>query len=312
MMKTVIFAVVLVSTSVLGQNWIQWPTAKGGNGHWYGLTRQAYRGWAQAEAEAQTYRHGHLVSINSLAEQAFLETVFLSGHSVSNAFWIGFNDFAQEGHWVWSTGESSAFAHWREGEPNNQYYSEDGAVLNWHFASGFGDFGTWNDFEENMRGNPDLPGYHGLVEVQSSEPPLFVEVDLASQTVPPKGMAVFRAWTYGLTGEVQYRWQFRGTDIASATNQTLVLTNVSRLQSGVYRVLVSGPGMDSLTSERAVLLVAGPPVIVAQPVSQVVTEGQDVEFSAAVDGEGPFNYEWRLNGTPLLNERQPILSLSNV
>ncbi len=285
--------------------WVQWPQSEGGNGHWYSLTRQEYRGWAQAEAEAQTYPNGHLASVNSTAEQKFIEAAFLSGHSVSNTFWIGFNDFAQEGKWVWSSGEPTSYTHWLTGEPNNQA-SEDGALLNWSFWAGYGDFGTWADYPENYL------AHYGLIEVQDTSPPVRVEVDPESQTVPPKGTAGFRAWTYGLGSDLQYRWQFQGSDIPSATEQTLVLRNLSRLQTGFYRVIVSRPGMESLTSKPAWMVVAGPPVIVRQPVSRVVAEGENVEFSVAVDGEGPFSYEWRLNGTPLIGAREPTLSLSNV
>ena len=41
------------------------------------------------------------------------------------------------------------------------------------------------------------------------------------------------------------------------------------------------------------------PTITNQPVSQTNLAGANVTFSVAVDGTGPFNYQWQLNGTNL-------------
>lgn len=42
-----------------------------------------------------------------------------------------------------------------------------------------------------------------------------------------------------------------------------------------------------------------PPAITIQPVSQTNLAGSDVTFSVAVQGTGPFSYQWQMNGTNL-------------
>lgn len=300
-----ITAAVALSVSTLAQTWVQWPVSEGGSGHWYGLTKHEHRGWGQAEAEAQTHPNGHLVSINSLPEQKFLEATFLSGHSVSDAYWIGFNDFVKEGEWTWSTGEPVTFTYWHQGEPNNASSSEDGVIMNWEYSLNDGGFGDWNDYFENTR------TYRGIVEIQDAYPPVEVEVVPWSQTVPPGSTAEFRAYTYGLGTTIEYRWQFNGTDIPGATNQTFVLSNLLRNQSGEYSVVAVLPGPD-LLSQAAKLRVVGAPLLVSQPASRVVSEGGTTDFTVTVDGEGPFTYEWLFNGVPIPNATQPTLPLSNI
>ena len=104
------------------------------NGHWYedltGLN------WGDVENQAQA-SGGHLVTINDAVEQAWLVSTFGS----SPWYFIGFNDIALEGTWVWSSGETVTYTNWNYGEPNN-LGNEDIAVMNW------GGPGMWNDVPE--------------------------------------------------------------------------------------------------------------------------------------------------------------------
>ena len=43
------------------------------------------------------------------------------------------------------------------------------------------------------------------------------------------------------------------------------------------------------------------PTITTQPVNQVVSGGGQARFTVAASGDGPFAYQWRLNGTNLPN-----------
>ncbi|MBM3841302.1 MAG: hypothetical protein FJ398_25785 [Verrucomicrobia bacterium] len=54
--------------------------------------------------------------------------------------WIGFNDEAKEGAWLWISGEPVTYINWLNGEPNNSG-DEDFAVIN------FDDLGKWNDLK---------------------------------------------------------------------------------------------------------------------------------------------------------------------
>jgi hypothetical protein len=88
--------------------WIQNPA----NGHWYALTPNLE--WAPAEEQAVAWG-GHLVTINDVEEEQWLKATF--GRGIF--YWIGFNDRAEEGTWVWTSGEPVTYTNWAGGEPSN-------------------------------------------------------------------------------------------------------------------------------------------------------------------------------------------------
>ncbi len=81
------------------------------NGHRYALT--APMTWQQAEAVA-IEEGGHLATIRSSQENAWA-----GGLAANTHMWIGLNDAAVEGSFVWSSGETASFTAWLPGEPNN-------------------------------------------------------------------------------------------------------------------------------------------------------------------------------------------------
>jgi CotH kinase protein/Lamin Tail Domain/Chitobiase/beta-hexosaminidase C-terminal domain/Immunoglobulin domain/Bacterial TSP3 repeat len=59
--------------------------------------------------------------------------------------------------------------------------------------------------------------------------------------------------------------------------------------------------------------IGGPtPVITAQPVSVAVVATREATFNVAATGPAPIFYQWRHNGTPLLNANNPTLLLTNL
>ena len=113
------------------------PTTFNGNTYYLSTQRAT---WSQAKA-ISTASGGHLVSINSLAENNFVSTL-----AAGQGTWLGLNDIANEGVWVWDSDDPSvgagSYRNWSAGEPNNYLYGstdEDVAVMNW---SG----GAWNDW----------------------------------------------------------------------------------------------------------------------------------------------------------------------
>jgi len=108
------------------------------NGHEYALTPAAGT-WFEAEAMAVAWG-GHLVTINDADEQAWLESVFPDPGpwDLGNRYWIGLNDIATEGHFVWISGEASPYRNWHPDEPNND--NDEDAVVIWRY-----DTGVWND-----------------------------------------------------------------------------------------------------------------------------------------------------------------------
>ena len=91
------------------------------------------------------------------------------------------------------------------------------------------------------------------VQLQPSSVPPTITQQPAGETVTAGGTAVFQVGASG-GGVLTYQWQFNGTNLASATNATLALSNVTTNEAGNYLVIVGNPG-GSVTSSNAALVV---------------------------------------------------------
>ena len=87
-------------------------------------------------------------------------------------------------------------------------------------------------------------------------PPVII-LQPASQTVVVSNSATFNVVVAG-TLPLSCQWSFNGTNIANATNTTLLLTNVQFNQAGNYAVQVTN-AYGLITSSNAVLTVIPPP-----------------------------------------------------
>ncbi len=133
------------------------------NGNSYFLTTQN-ESWAAAEAEAIT-DGGHLVSIHTAAENAFVYNSFASMRSPGDALWIGLYDPTPEADgdggpgsqhakdFVWSDGSAVDYTNWYPGEPNNAGYEYFGSI-NWVSQAPT----TWNDVNSGSTPYTD-PGF---------------------------------------------------------------------------------------------------------------------------------------------------------
>ena len=138
------------------------PITNAANAHVYYLLSS--NTWTASEAEAVGLG-GHLVTINDAAEnQWVLNTFFpLTGVPYSS-LWIGLNDAANEGQFVWANGEPAAFTYWYPGEPNNLGVGgEDYATI--RHPSETPPTGSWND----LANTPNAPTF-GVVEVTTPLP----------------------------------------------------------------------------------------------------------------------------------------------
>jgi hypothetical protein len=95
----------------------------------------------RADAESRTYQglRGHLATITSASEQAFVQANVNPVRAAIGAYQdrTASNYSEPGGGWRWITGEAWSYTLWRGGEPNNA-----GGVEDYH--NYFGD-GTWND-----------------------------------------------------------------------------------------------------------------------------------------------------------------------
>ncbi len=124
------------------------------DGHYYVLT-SGPMDWTQAESEAKSLG-GHLVTVNSQAENDFLQKVYFSGHERDTGYWLGFNYVETEGVWVWASGEQVTYTNWYPGMPDDYDGNEDFAEINGYFPAG-----TWNDTNVNNYGGP----FVGIIEL---------------------------------------------------------------------------------------------------------------------------------------------------
>ncbi|MEL6106236.1 MAG: DUF4347 domain-containing protein, partial [Planctomycetota bacterium] len=79
--------------------------------------------WEEAQAEAIAVG-GNLVSINDANEESFLQSTF-----GTEPIWIGINDVAEEGTFVWVNGDPVTYTNWAPGEPND-FGGQDHGILN--------------------------------------------------------------------------------------------------------------------------------------------------------------------------------------
>ena len=118
-------------------------------------------GWFASE-EAAVALGGHLVTINDSAEDAW---VFERFKASGRYLWLGLNDIASEGTYMWVSGDTSSYLNWADGEPNNGAGGPDDDVTA-YFAVGDPRAGLWADARDGEQdGN-----FYGIVEVVTPVP----------------------------------------------------------------------------------------------------------------------------------------------
>ena len=110
------------------------------NGSDYFLTGGA-SSWEDAQAQAVA-AGGNLVSINDAAEEAWLQSTF----GTSERYWIGINDAASEGNFVWASGDPVTYTNWAPFEPNDWEGNQDYGLMNFGAANQWDDDGTDSQF----------------------------------------------------------------------------------------------------------------------------------------------------------------------
>jgi hypothetical protein len=159
------FALTAITSSVNAQQ-VVW-TQSSINGHWYTLV-MGDGSWCDQEAIAQSYG-GHLATVRDALELGWIAQEFGQAASYIG---LGASDVAQEGTWVWASGEP--FVHypndplawnpWNGGEPNNGPATGQG--LEHHLYMEAVNGWVWND----ACGCCAPDGTHwGLVEVVSGD-----------------------------------------------------------------------------------------------------------------------------------------------
>lgn len=144
------------------------PTFNPANGNYYETVETTGKptwDWARLQAEDRTFQQcpGHLVTVTSAEEDAFLFTTF--GADLFGKYYGGFQDpgvVPPDAGWQWITGEPWDYTNWYPGEPNDAFpwpASEQ-------HLEGFHN-GQWNDADPSPWTTPT--GY--LVEYECPNQP---------------------------------------------------------------------------------------------------------------------------------------------
>jgi hypothetical protein len=129
------------------------PITPRSGGHEYFLLTPS--SWTDAEAAAVAMG-GHLATVDDAAENEFIRSAVLGFQGVDRRGWIGLNDVASEGTFVWTSGTAVGYTNWNPGEPNNSAGLE-------HYAEMFGSNGEWNDNTNEAAGLQVYP----IVELEA-------------------------------------------------------------------------------------------------------------------------------------------------
>lgn len=139
-------------------------------------------------------------------------------------------------------------------------------------------------------------------------------VTITQQPQSPQTAAVGGSATFSVTAAgsppLSYQWRFNGVEIPGATQPALTLSNVKVTDAGIYQVLVKNPA-GSLSSAPAVLNVNAPITIVAQPVGQTTSAGNNVTFNVAAVGTPPLDYQWRFNGADIAGATSSAFTINS-
>jgi cysteine-rich repeat protein len=132
------------------------PVVNPANKHRYYLLAQAP--WPASEAQAVCLG-GHLAAINNEAEQTWVWEQFSQFGGVGRDLWIGLNDAATEGTFVWTSGEPLIYTHWGDWAPDNVTDGEDYV----HMFQWVPD-GVWDDYAGDSSERYGI-SLHGVVEL---------------------------------------------------------------------------------------------------------------------------------------------------
>jgi hypothetical protein len=164
-----------------GWNWVEWTDPGTGVTHGYALTHN-WETWEAAQSEA-VLADGHLVVINTPAENAWLTTEFASmaytfGHAQdawTNIAWIGLWKPSPSGPWTWVDGTPLADTPFSSQQyqstiyPTNQW-PQGGTHAYLHLANHPDGAGKWN--ANNLHESNTPAGNHpmGIIESNTFAP----------------------------------------------------------------------------------------------------------------------------------------------
>ena len=138
------------------------PFLNRATGHYYYLLGPT--NWTTSERWA-TNLGGHLVTLNDADEQNWVYDTFADYAGTNRNLWLGLNDEATAGVFVWTSGETTPYANWLTGQPgpcNGDFFTAMLGATN-------GEPGLWTLADNNgdFCGVTASPGACGVVELDA-------------------------------------------------------------------------------------------------------------------------------------------------
>lgn len=231
-MKTAILSVLIAAIASLEAfaGVLAGPVTNAANGHIYYLLTQNSRAASQAEA---LRLGGDLVTINDAVEQEWVFNTFSITSSTPRGFWIGLDDFGQEGQFTWIGGESASYRNWAPGEPNNAGPTADeDCVFIWALGNSVGVApGLWNDVADVVSyANFTL---HGVVEV---DPKTRLSISVATIALEWRSQTNI-AYQIQYTTAITNTWINFGSPIDGNGTTNVVFDSAQQSPRRFYRVL---------------------------------------------------------------------------
>ena len=116
-----------------------------------------------------------------------------------------------------------------------------------------------------------------------------------------------------LAPQLAYQWAVSGTNIDSATNSFLALSNLQASESNADYTVTVTDGISTNTATILHLVVMNvPPVITQQPADQSVLIGSNAMFFVTAVGQLPMTWQWQFNQTNIDDATNATLVLTNV
>jgi hypothetical protein len=110
---------------------------------------------------------------------------------------------------------------------------------------------------------------------------------------------------------MNYQWRKDGSPVGG-NSPILTLNNVTPAANGSYDVVVISGGQSVTSIVDTLTVVAGPPVILTQPLSATRYAGGAVSFSVVVGGTSPFTYQWLKGGVIIPDATNATFTLTPI
>jgi hypothetical protein len=254
--------------------------------HYYALLSPATWSWSEKVAADLG---GHLSGIGNQAENDWVTNRFGAYGGTNRMLWIGFNDVAKEGTFVWSSGEPVTFTAWDSGEPNNYSGNEDFVTI---YPPNHARAGKWNDWGERVFSG--ATPFNGVIELVPPMGPPRITTQPQNLRVNLGAPATF---TVGATGSPQLRFQWRraGANLAGATQSTLAIPAVTDAHAGAYTARVTNL-LGSVVSAEGRLTVNHAPIAVPQNLT--VNEDNALAITLTASDPDGDRLQWSLLAAP--------------